>query len=309
MNVTSFKIKTLGAPLAVLSALMSALPLCANASATTQSAMHLRYEANWGGLHVADFTLSLLNGGETYENRFHLETRGLTRYFTNMGVTAKSVGRIIRPPAAMQHGASVDNAANAPQTETYLASHYRTEYTNKRHFRWVDITFNEAPEPAEAITGTSPIKGREANWNPKEKGPEVLDRVEPEQRIGVNDPITLIPQMIAVVRSHLTGGSKLGVVKGFDGRRRFDMHITYMGPATRTVGDTRHETYRVRIDPQPVAGFKKRHKVLWNNAAYDFYLSRDGQFVPLQIVPVKNGPVLTLVAECPSECELKAEED
>jgi len=308
MNATPFKSKTLG--LALVAGLFG---FSADAGAATQDATHLRYEAKWGGLHVADFTLSLLNGGETYENRFHLETRGLTRYFTNMGVTAKSVGRIIQPLApqsGLTNGSTaVGNGANAPQAETYLSSHYRTEYTNKKHFRWVDITFNQAPDPATAVTGTAPIKGREANWNPKEKGPEVLDRVEPDQRIGVNDPITLIPQLIAVVRAHMSGGSKLGVVKGFDGRRRFDMRITYMGLASRTVGDTRHETYRVRIDPQPVAGFKERHKVIWNNAAYDFYLSRDGRFLPLQIVPVKNGPVLTLVTTCPSECELKAEED
>lgn len=88
--------------------------------------------------------------------------------------------------------------------------------------------------------------------------------------------------MIAVVRSHLSGGSKLGVVKGFDGRRRFDMHITYMGPATRTVGDTRHETYRVRIDPQPVAGFKNvikccgtmRRMTFTSAATASFYLYR-----------------------------------
>ncbi|HEY9078949.1 DUF3108 domain-containing protein [Magnetovibrio sp.] len=298
-------------------ALLMGLPIVAPhaAHAATDGAVHLRYEAKWGGLHVADFTLSLLNGGETYENRFHLETRGLTRYFTNMGVTAKSVGRIIQPPAAVDNGyappasATSGTAADAPLAETYLASHYRTEYTNKKHFRWVDITFNQAPEPAKAVTGTSPIPGREDNWNPAEKGPEVLEKVEPEQRIGVNDPITLIPQMIAVVRNHLLGGPKTGVVKGFDGRRRFDMRITYMGPATRTVAGARHETYRVRIDPQPVAGFKERHRILWNNSAYDFYLSRDGSFLPLQIVPVKNGPVLTLVAECPTECELKAEEE
>lgn len=270
-----------------------------NAHGETNQNLHLRYEAYWSGIHIADFTLSLLNDGDTYENRFHLETRGLTRYFTNMGVKAHSTGRIVQSPPFTE----------APIAETFMAAHYRTEYTNKKHFRWVDITFNQAPEPAKAITGTAPIKGREENWNPKDKGPEVLDRVEPDERIGINDPITLIPQLMAVVRTHMEGGPKTGVVKGFDGRRRFDMHITYMGQATRTIGKTVHQTYRVRIDPQPVAGFKKRHKILWNGAAYDFYISRDGKFLPLQIVPVKHGPVLTMIAQCPSECELKAQEE
>jgi len=269
-----------------------------HADGDTQQELYLRYEANWGGVHVADFALSFVSTPETFENRFHLETRGLTRYFTNMSVTAVSRGRIVSEP--FQN--------NTDLGKTYVAGHYHTEYTNTKHFRWVDITFPEAPEPAQATTGTSPILGREENWNPAEKGPEVLDKVEAEHLINVNDPITLIPQMMEIVRAHLSGGPKSGIARGFDGRRRFDMRITYFGPATRTINAVRHETYRVRIDPQPVAGFKERHKTLWNNAAYDFYLSRDGKFMPLQIVPVDHGPVLTLVGECPSECEIKAEE-
>src|SRR3989339_314859 len=95
--------------------------------------LHLSYEANWGGLHVADFSLSLINGGNVYENRFHLETRGATRFFTNMAVTARSRGRIVPPPAATNNGngeATVGNAAGAHLADTYLAERYHTEYTN-----------------------------------------------------------------------------------------------------------------------------------------------------------------------------------
>lgn len=277
--------------------------------------LHLSYEANWGGLHVADFSLSLINGDDTFENRFHLETRGVTRFFTNMAVTANSRGRIVAPPSNGNGNGSengndaVGNASGAHLTETYLAEKYRTEYTNKRHFRWVDIAFGLNGEPAQASTGTAPIPGREENWNPAEKGPEVLEKVEENYRIGVNDPITMIPQMMAMVRAHLKGGPATVVAKGFDGRRRFDMDVTYLGLATRTVSEVEHDTYHVRIQPRPVAGFKERHKILWNGSTYDFYLSRDGRFVPLQIVPVKHGPVLTLVAECESPCEIKPEEE
>ncbi len=279
-----------------LAALFSYAP--ANAFARD---LNLRFEANWGGLHVADFTLSLKNGGDTYENRFHLETRGLTRYLTKMSVTAHSKGRIVAPPPQNGNGSGL--------AETYLAQSYRTEYTNRRHFRWVNIDFGPAGEPAHASTGTSPVKGREENWNPAEKGPEVLEKVGAEFRIGVNDPISMIPQMMAMVRAHLKGGPASVIAKGFDGRRRFDMDVTYLGLASRTVGKVKHDTYHVRVVPKPVAGFKKRHATLWNNSTYDFYLSRDGRFVPLQIVPVKHGPVLTLMAECESECQIAAEKD
>ncbi|HEY9164458.1 MAG TPA: DUF3108 domain-containing protein [Magnetovibrio sp.] len=273
------------------------------------SELHLRYEANWGGLHVADFGLSLINGGNTYENRFHLETRGMTRYFTNMSVQATSRGHVITPPPAAQDATqSVGNASGQHLAETYQADTYRTEYTNKKHFRWVDIAFGKNGDPAHASTGTSPIQGREDAWNPAEKGPEVLETVDAEHRVGTSDPITMIPQMMAMVRAHFSGGPATARIKGFDGRRRFDLNIAYLGPASRTVGNTLHETYRVRVTPDPVAGFKNRHRVLWNNSVYDFYLSRDGNFVPLQIVPVNHGPVLTLVTQCTTACVIEAEE-
>ena len=287
--------------------------MTAGTQAHARDDLHLSFVANWGGLHVADFSLTLINGGDSYENRFHLETRGLTRYFTNMAVTATSRGRIVAPPHDADGGANgngaVANASGAHLAHTYLAEKYHTEYTNKRHFRWVDIAFGPDGAPAHASTGTSPIAGREENWNPAEKGPEVLEKIEESYRTGVNDPITMVPQMMTMVRTHLQGGPASTVAKGFDGRRRFDMDVTYQGLATRTIGEVKHDTYHVRVVPRPVAGFKKRHKVLWNGSSYDFYLSRDGRFVPLQIVPVKHGPVLTLVAECDTPCVIKAEED
>ena len=298
-------------PLRTLSLVFAAL-LVAVPSVQARE-LHLRYEAYWGGLHVADFSLSLINGNDTYENRFHLETRGLTRMITKMAVTANSQGRIAPPPPPPPppggDAGAVGNAADAQLVETFLAQKYHTEYTNRRHFRWVDIVFGKSGEPAHASTGTSPVAGREENWNPAEKGPEVLEKVEESYRTGVNDPITMVPQMMAMVRAHIQGGPASVVAKGFDGRRRFDMDVTYLGLATRTIGDDKHDTYRVRVVPKPVAGFKKRHKVLWNGSAYDFYLSRDGRFVPLQIVPVNHGPVLTLVAECESQCVIKKEEE
>lgn len=120
----------------------------------------------------------------------------------------------------------------------------------------------------------------EDKWDPKDKGPEVLDRVEAEHLISVSDPISMVPQMIALVRAHLGGGPKSGVTKGFDGRRRFDMRITYLGPATRVISDVPRETYRVRVSPTPIAGFKERHRKLWEDTSFDFYLSRDTKLIP-----------------------------
>ena len=276
-------------------------------SQTWAKDLHLRYEAYWSGFHIADLTLSLLNGEGKFENRFHLETRGLTRFFSNLSAQAGSRGHIVTPPPETNGHSAFSNAAALPQAETYVAETYRTVYTNRKHRRWVDIAFGGPGVPAKATTGTKPTPGYEDNWDPKDQGPEVLEKVEAEFRIGVNDPISVVPQIIAIVKAHLHGGPESGIARGFDGRRRFDMGVMHMGQIKRTIAGKVHDTYRVRITPNPVAGFKKRHKTLWNNAPYDFYLSRDGDFAPLQIVPVKNGPVLTLVARCDTQCDLPKE--
>jgi len=277
-------------------------------SGARASPLFLKYEAYWGGLHIADFTLSLLASSGHFENRFHLESRGLTRYFTNLSAIATSRGRIVTPPPASPAYETVSNAADLPQADTYIAQSYRTEYTNTKHLRWVDISFGAPGEAAKAITGTKPTPGFEDNWDPKDKGPEVLEKVDAKFRTGVNDPISLVPQIMAIVRAHLKGGMDSGIARGFDGRRRFDMRVQDLGPAQRTIAGVVTKTYRVRVIPTPVAGFKNRQKTLWNNAAYDFYLSRDERLVPLQIVPVNHGPVLTLTARCAQECPLSAQE-
>ncbi len=295
MKQFSHTLKTLGLALvALLGSSPLGLSWAAEPPQVTRE-LHLRYEAYWSGFHIADFTLSMLNGTNSYKNNFILESRGLVGFFTDLDATAQSHGKIVQPQRS--------------QATKYYPAHYHTEYTSKKHLRWVDITFEDHTSPAFAETGTSPIPGREHKWNPKDKGPEILEKVAPEQRIDVNDPLTLIPQLMATVRAHFEGGPKEAVLKGFDGRRRFDAKITYLGPATRNVRDTIYDTYRVRIKPIPVAGFKKRHEKIWNKAAYDFYLSRDGSFTPIQIAPVGSGPTMNLVKVCDEPCSLSDEED
>lgn len=287
----------------------------AQAPEAPQSETHLLYEAYWGGLHVADFSLSTVLGEHSFENRFELETRGLTRLFSNFSAIATSRGkRLAAPPANGMPGTksgtgAVTNASATPSPDLYLPTRYRADYQSSKHRRWVDIGFRAPNQPARATTGTSPLPGKESKWNPKDKGPEELDKVVKAMRIGVIDPISAINQMQAGIKAHLEGGPATFTIKGFDGRRRFDLDVEYLGPVRRVVRKRPFKTYRVRVMPRPVAGFKTRHKKLWERAAFDFYLARDGSFAPIQIVPLKLGPVLSLLRRCKRPCELPKEED
>ena len=256
-------------------------------------ATHLLFEVYWGGLHVADLTLSMQNHDGKFDNRLKVETRGFARFVSNLALKASSSGKVV-------------------DGEIYLPAKYRTDYSNRKHFRWVEILFpyetdGAKTDPAEATTGTRPLPGKLKKWNPKDKGPEKLDKVSDEMLLGVVDPVTAIVQSISGIGEHLKGGPDHFTIKGFDGRRRFDFDVEYLGLATRTVGDKKHNTYHMRITPRPVAGFKKRHKKFWTGAAFDFYLSRDGSFAPIQIVPLKHGPVLNLKSVCNVPCKIPAE--
>ena len=257
------------------------------------SATYLLYEAYWGGLHVADLTLSMQVNNHKFNNRLKLESRGLARFISNLALKASSSGKVV-------------------DGEIYLPAKYRTDYSNAKHFRWVEILFpyetdGAKTDPAEATTGTRPLPGKLEKWNPKDKGPEKLDKVSDEMLLGVVDPFTAIVQSLSGIGEHLKGGPDHFSIKSFDGRRRFDFDVEYLGLATRTVGNKKHNTYRMRITPRPIAGFKKRHKKFWTGSAFDFYLSRDGSYAPIQIVPLKHGPVISLKSVCNVPCKILSE--
>lgn len=280
---------------------------------------HLLYEAYWGGMHVADFTLSMETKDGSFDNSFILETKGFTKFISNLSIKANSYGKLIAPPnGANGNGQSAgitgsgNGAAGGVVGVTFLPSKYRTDYSNTKHIRWVEILFPYAStetidQPAKATTGTKPLAEKSDKWSPEDEATEKLDKVKDEMLFGVVDPLTALVQSLSGVAVHLNGGPDHFSIKSFDGRRRFDFDVDYLGLASRVVNEVSHETYHIRITPRPIAGFKERHKIFWTGAAFDLYLARDGSYAPIQIVPVKHGPVLNLKSVCNSPCKIPRE--
>lgn len=265
-----------------LAAALAAVPAAA-------SDVHLRYEAYWGGLHAADFALSMadLSGRPdvTVKNEFRLRTRGVLDWIARLNLTARSTGTVAEaPPFLTPTGYSVD-------------------YTSRNRDRIVEVDFTH-PRARTRITDR---KDGGKVRNGTGKGDDFAEAdLKPEHLKDVIDPLLGLTEALRRVRYHLVGGGpSTFTLRGFDGSRRFDMDGEVLGPASRVITEKKHETYRLRLTARPVAGFKKRHRVLWNDSAFDLYLSRDGRFVPLQIVSLGHGPVLTLVEECPAACALK----
>jgi len=155
--------------------------------------------------------------------------------------------------------------------------------------RWVEIT--QTPDgPAKAVTGTAPRADDPGAWNPAEKGPEVLDRVPEDATVNTMDPLSLFSQVLTHAKNHLDGGPIASTYAGFDGRRRFDMDVEYLGPAHKVINDAEFDTYHLRVTPHPKESFKERQRDIWTGSVYDCYLSRDGNLLAIDHRARKTRP-------------------
>ncbi len=255
-------------------AALAAVPPSPAAADAPPSAVHLRYEARWGGLHAADFALSVTDLGESYRAGFRLQSRGIIGWFLRLRLESKS------------HGASASPVAPAQ---------YRVDYTNRFRERTVTVDFD--PATGEAVPtlrtqGASPDKDR-----------ETADKVPHADRFHVLDPLAAVIQALRNVRAYADGGDDRFVLKVYDGRRRFDLEGRVAGPEKRSIRRQVRVVYRLRLDPRPVSGFKDRHREKWNETAFDLFVSADRNLM-LQIMPVGAGPVMNLVGECDRPCAL-----
>ncbi|MCB2102990.1 MAG: DUF3108 domain-containing protein [Rhodobacterales bacterium] len=250
------------------------------------AALHLRYEAFWGGLHAADFTLSLDDGGiadgAPFRTDFTLRTRGLVDWIIALRVAAHSQGALV-PKAGLR------------------PARYDVAYANRRRDRALHVAFDPDGGPAQAtVTRDRKVDDPEPDNTETYGGTDALDA---DLRRGVIDPLTAL---VEAIRRARRDGAAMGdfTLAVYDGRRRFDVKGRYMERSDRDILGTRHRVDRIRLTSVPLAGFRRIHKVLWNDSTYDLYLSTDGRALPLQIDAVGPGPMINLVAECPTACAL-----
>ena len=258
------------APVVVLT-----IPPSPTVADTSPSAVHLRYEARWGGLHAADFALSVTDLGESYQADFRLEGRGIIGWFLRLRVHSESEGVFASPVAP---------------------SRYRVDYTNRFRERSVTVHFDPSGGEAVPMIRTKGVSG--------DKDRETADKVPRTDRFDVIDPVAALVQALRNVRTYAAGGDDRFVLKVYDGRRRFDLEGEVTGPMKRSIRHQTHDVYRLRLEPRPVSGFKDRHRETWNDTAFDIFVSADDRHVMLQVMPVGVGPVMNLVGECDRPCPL-----
>lgn len=270
----------------------TAFAVLATAPAGAQD-LHLRYAAYWGGLHAADFALSMADLAAPVteaeaSDEFRLETRGVMDWIARIRLKAVARAKVAAEPPFLR---PID---------------YEVAYTSRTRDRVIQVDY-AGPRALSRFIDRKTGQAVPAEEENKDDFAEA--DIPPAELENVIDPLLGLTEALRRVRHHLgANGPAAFRLRGFDGRRRFDMDGEFLGTATRVIDETERDTYRLRLTARPVAGFKPRHRVLWNDSAFDLYLSRDGRFVPLQIVSLGHGPVLTLVEECGAPCALpKAE--
>lgn len=242
-------------------------------------ATHLRYEAWWGGLYAAEFTLTLDDRGGAYETAFSLGTRGLLDWLIGLDLEAASTG------------ATGDGLT--PEA-------YRSKYRSNSREGTTAIAFD--PETGEATVSRNVVF-----FEPRE--PETDDPARPQVpadlRTGVLDPLSAFAEAIDRLRRVDDPDAMAPfTVAIFDGKRRFDMSGEMLGRVPHETGDRTGEAYKLRLTTSPVAGFRERTRMLWDDTVFDVYVSADGRFVPIQIVARGWGPAINLVEECARPCTL-----
>ncbi len=242
---------------------------------------HGRYIAQWGGLHTADFALSLDHNARSYSADFELRTRSIFKWLTGLELKAGASG-------------APDRTADAAT----LLEPDRFQVLSRSKWRSMQ-TVVEFDDDGLAEASIQTLATYAAISKEYAQGDEPLD---PEHRTDVVDPLSALVAAIAHVRHHLAeGGAKETTIPVFDGRRRFDALTTYQGEAERTFAGRKRTVHIARIQIIPVAGFRAKQLDFWKDVAFEALLSQN-RLRPLQISSLGEGPVLNLVEECAQAC-------
>ncbi|MDA0675146.1 MAG: DUF3108 domain-containing protein [Proteobacteria bacterium] len=241
-----------------------------------------RYIAQWGGLHTADFTLSLDHNARSYLADFELRTRSIFNWLTGLDLKAGASGA---PDQTADPGSLL-----APK---------RFQVLSRSKWRSMQTVVEFEDGLAEASIQTLATYAAISNEHAQDDEP-----LDAEYRINVVDPLSALVEAIAHVRRHLAeGGDKTVAIPVFDGRRRFDALVTYQGPAERTLGGRKRAVHIARVQIKPVAGFRAKKLDFWKDVAFEAVLSQN-KLRPLQISSLGAGPVLNLVEECAQACPI-----
>lgn len=203
----------------------------------------LRYHGAWGGLHVADVTLTLRGDSQAYWGDMNINTRGLLGWAYNWMAALHTRGTLtdsadLRPTVFERRFVQSDDsgAVIIEYDSTGLAQGF------------------EDGEPQTAIA--------------------------PHLRQDTVDPLAAL---IGLRQHVLSGHKGRVTMAVFDGKRRIDVIASIEPPRTTRIGSTDHQVIPVTASITPVAGFKPKQARGWASSHLRVLFSTDDEALPLRI--------------------------
>jgi|GEM_PF-2593125 len=200
-----------------------------------------RYDAYWSGVRVGKAILDIEETNNTYKANLHLGAKGI----------AKKISKYW----------SSNSASGVKQANKYTPTNYTTHYNRKKENR--KITANFANNAVDNITITPPER--------EGKRPFLTDA----QKQDVLDPISVALQIREKLKEVRDNGYKLPykfTMPVFDGKRKFNLHITVKGLVKRKAAKTKE--IWIQTKRQAIEGFShnelKRMKT--NEPIMDIYI-------------------------------------
>lgn len=203
----------------------------------------LSYRGAWGGLHVADMTLTLRGDAGAYQGDMVIATRGL------LGWAFQWVG------ALHSRGELAADDRLKPQS-----------FTRR---------FTEADDSGE-VTIEYDSSGLAQGY---EDG-QLQDGIAAPLRQNTVDPLAAL---MALRQKVLNGRQGTVVVPVYDGKRRMDITAVIEPSRTTRLDGGDRLVVPVRADITPVAGFKPKQARGWAGSHLGVLFSDDDQAVPLRI--------------------------
>ncbi len=175
-------------------------------------------------------------------------------------------------------------ALDAEAQQQRFQSHARS----KKSETVLAVDFHGEP-PRTLIDETRDLEPKKKQ-EPREPVPEAM-------KAGTMDPLTALT---TASRRALAGkpGERF-TVPVFDGRNRYDAVVTVTGPGSAEVNGRRVSGIKATILFQPLAGFRKKSREMWDDASFTILLDPATQ-LPARIVS-DNFLVATVISALPAE--------
>jgi hypothetical protein len=229
---------------ALLIAAVLALPGVVRADTPPPATGDLRYDGYFGGLRIADVTLSLNGDGGGYDVHMAIDARGVMGWlYTWHGELAA-------------RGRRGEGDRIAPQS---FSRAWRDSEDGGRTV--VDY---------DAETGLA--LGIE-DGEPQKQVPDALRR-------NVLDPLATLAELRRMVLENRHGPATFPV---YDGKRRLDLRAELQGARTVEVRGAAVDVAPIAATIEPVAGFSDRQRDGWRQTTLHVLFSTDDKAVPIQI--------------------------